>query len=83
MSMKYVEFSLAATQPKENPEFNQTYLQHLNEESEARWMPTEPRDCASLTAPVLELSYHLSTQGLCPLTRKVRNQEAPENLSKK
>lgn len=44
MSMKYVEFSQAATQPKENPDFNQTYLQHLNEESGARWMSKEPRD---------------------------------------
>jgi hypothetical protein len=36
-------------------------------------MPTEPRDCASLTAPTLELFSHLSTQGLCPVTGEVRN----------
>lgn len=64
-------FSWAATQPKENPEFNQTYLQHLNEESEAGWRPTEPRERVPLTAPAWVGLTHLSTQGLHPLSDRI------------
>lgn len=72
-------FSWAATQPKENPEFNQTYLQHLNEESEAGRRPTEPGERGPLTALALGL-FHAplhSVEG-CAHCRigKLRNERA-------
>lgn len=65
MSVPHVALQLGSYPAKENPEFNQTYLQHLNEESEAGGRPTEPRERGPLTAPALGL-FHAPLHSVAP-----------------